>query len=156
MSLSSFPDKANPWGLGQAAELETELGHPKAKAMDDDLSSSLYKAIWRTLDGTTPTSPVRSPVVADWKVVGSPSGTSQKLVDPMEQLLEDEARLRDGSGTLSGIASVDRARRLRSASVIGELLHLGGSEYSLFQSAGGSPVNSEGTGRLLFFLIIYC
>lgn len=111
---------------------------------DDELSNNLYKALWRTLDGSMATSPVRSPVVADWKVVGSPSGSLQKLNDPLDQLAEDEARLREGSGSLSGISSVDRNRRLRSASVIGELLHSGVSD--LFQSSTGSPVNSEASG----------
>lgn len=113
-------------------------------AGEDELSNTLYKALWRTLDGSMATSPVRSPVVADWKVVGSPSGSLQKLTDPLDQLAEDEARLRDGSGSLSGISSVDRNRRLRSASVIGELLHSGVSD--LFHSTTGSPVNSEASG----------
>lgn len=117
---------------------------PKSKTTDDDFSSTLYKAIWKTLDGTMATSPVRSPVVADWKVVGSPSGSIQKINDPSDQLLEDEARLRDGSGSISGFSSVDRTRRMRSASVIGELLHSGSTD--IFYSAAGSPVNLEPSG----------
>jgi len=118
----------------------------EGKRSQDDVSSTLYRAIWRTLDGNMATSPMRSPVVADWKVVGSPSGSLQKLNDPLDQLLEDEARLREGSGSLSGISSVDRNRRMRSASVIGELLHSGAAD--LFQSASGSPVNSDASGML--------
>ncbi len=144
-----MPDHPNTWSRSTLSSLfEDET----PKNIDDDLSSSLYKAIWRTLDGSMATSPVRSPVVADWKVVGSPSGSSQKLVDPLEQMLEDEMRLRDGSGSLSGFSSVDRTRRMRSASVIGELLHSGSAD--LFHSSTGSPVNNtEGTGPcdLIYF-----
>lgn len=115
------------------------------KQIDHELSDSLYKAIWRTLDGSIPISPVRSPVVADWKIVGSPSGSCQKLVDPLEQLIEDEARLREGgSGSLSGLSSVDRTRRMRSASVIGELLSSGGSDLFSQPSSNPSPVQLEG------------
>lgn len=129
-----------------------ELEGPPTKTGEDDLSGNLYRAIWRTLDGTMlATSPVRSPVVADWKIVGSPSGSIQKITDPLEQLMEDEARLRDGSGSLSGIASVDRTRRMRSASVIGELLHSSSTTDLFFHSTAGSPVNggssSEGTRK---------
>lgn len=120
---------------------EADEFRPKAKTTDDDFSNTLYRAIWKTLDGTMATSPVRSPVVADWKVVGSPSGSIQKINDPSDQLLEDEARLRDGSGSISGFSSVDRSRRMRSASVIGELLHSGSTD--IFHSAAGSPVNFE-------------
>lgn len=137
---------------------ETDESKSRGKTTEDDVSNSIYRAIWRTLDGSIATSPVRSPVAADWKVVGSPSGSLQKINDPLDQLLEDEARLRDGSGILSGISSVDRTRRLRSASVIGELLHSGSSDY-FFGSSAASPVNSDVSGiHIRFFdefLIFY-
>jgi len=128
------------------------MDEAKNKTGNEDLSSNLYRAIWRTLDGNIATSPIRSPVVADWKVVGSPSGSIQKITDPIDQLLDDEAKLREGSGSLSGFSSVDRTRRMRSASVIGELLQNAGSD--LFQSTASSPVNSEQNGRPLFFPVI--
>jgi hypothetical protein len=58
-------------------------------------------------------SPVRS--LGDWKVVGSLSPT-HRHIDPIDQLLEE----REGN---SGYSSVDtHSRRLRSASMIGDLL----------------------------------
>lgn len=110
----------------------------------------MYKALWRTVDGG-PVSPMRSPVVADWKVVGSPSGSIQKMVDPLEQLLEDESRLRDGCGSLSGLASVDRGRRMRSVSVIGELLQNPVSQ-ELLHGSSTPPACMEG---IKFYAVDY-
>lgn len=85
------------------------------QAKSEEISNSLYKAIWRSLEGGPgqPLSPVRS--LGDWKVVGSLSPT-HRHIDPIDQLLEE----REGN---SGYSSVDtHSRRLRSASMIGDLL----------------------------------
>lgn len=95
---------------------------------------------WDTMEGnTTPLSPLRSPIVADWKAVGSPIGPITPNDDSLFDGIMDTSSL--ASGQTSGAAGDspernghNRMRRQRAMSLIEKTVYGNGGKY-LFADA---------------------